>query len=135
MSMSREMPVKSTVTIQESSFRVVWTMERHADSDLLFAGSDGGIGVVFFTGDKLQVLRVIAGKREMDRFVDLHWMDDCLYAMDEPSEVFYKFDFSDLTADEKQFRSKAIETARIEQLSKDYGRHSREIMLIRGRQD
>ena len=129
---STQMNVVNTVLIEEHDFSIVWSMERYPNSDILFAGSYGGIAIFFFTGTEIHLLSTIKGKGELDPIKEMHFLKSALYCIDQPSRVLYKFDFSEKNEDDKQFRSRPLETNKLKILSEEYQKPKRDIISLSG---
>lgn len=120
------------ICLDEESFSVIWCMERYPNSDILFAGSFGGVAIVLFNGLKFETFGILKGKSDIDRFVDMHFVDKALFCIDEPSQVLYKFDYTDNSQQDNQYRSNQLEVSKLKLLSSEYDRPTKEQHVLKG---
>lgn len=130
---STNMNLLSTALVEENDFSIIWCLERYPNSDIIFAGSYGGVALLFFNGEEIHHLSILKCKGELDPVKEMHFMNETLYCIDQPSRILYRFDFSEKTEDEKQFRSKPIETNKLKILSEEYQKPKRDVINLQGR--
>lgn len=126
------MQLVSTVLLEENDFSIVWCLERYPNSDIIFAGSYGGVGLLYYTGTQIHYLSMLKTKGELDPVKEMKFLNSSLYCMDQPSRILYKFDFSEKSEDEKQFRSRPLETNKLKILSEEYQKPKRDIINLEG---
>lgn len=127
-----EVTLISTALIEETDFSIVWVMERYPNSDIIFAGSYGGVGLLYFTGSEIHYLSFLKCKGELDPVKEMQFLGGALYCIDLPSRVLYKFDFTEKSEDEKQFRSRPLETNKLKILSEEYQKPKRDVIKLSG---